>query len=266
MRTHSLPSIEPGAPLKVGAGPASALRGNPLSDFVPLPPSFYQPTARVVAPRLLGHYLVRNTPVGPAGGVIVETEAYLVDDPSCHGFRRETPRNRSMYGPPGRAYVYFIYGNYFCFNTVCRPSSVAEAVLVRAIEPSFGREWMLSNRPVPEAQGLSSGPAKVCLALGIGRELDGADLCSIQSPVFVARNPRVATLRRKLGPLITTRRVGISVAEDWLLRHYLAGSAWISRRDRLAEAASHYDRPRGSQITEKIDGFAGDSHGKTTAV
>ena len=136
-------------------------------DFTPLPASFYEPSAKVVAPRLLGHFLVRRSPEGLAGGVIVETEAYLTDDPSCHGFRRETPRNRSMYGPPGRAYVYFIYGNYYCFNAVCAPAGVAEAVLVRAIEPAFGVAWMQANRPVAGARELTSGPAKFCLALDI---------------------------------------------------------------------------------------------------
>ncbi len=221
------------------------------TDFVPLPASFYAPTARRVAPRLLGHYLVRNSPQGPVGGVIVETEAYLANDPSCHGFRRETPRNRSMYGPPGRAYVYFIYGNYFCFNAVCRPARVAEAVLLRAIEPTFGKEWMLSQRPVEDVRQLTSGPARFCLALDIGRELDSADLCSAGSPVFIARNPRVGAVRRARGPLVTTRRVGISVAEDWLLRFYLAGSPWVSRRDRPAEAAAAMPSLRASSNTAR---------------
>jgi DNA-3-methyladenine glycosylase len=202
----------------------------PLTAATPLPASFYEPSARVVAPRLLGHFLLRNTPAGLAGGVIVETEAYLANDPSCHGFRRQTARNASMYGPPGRAYVYFIYGNYYCFNAVCRPPGVAEAVLLRAIEPTFGAEWMRANRPVNDPTQLTSGPAKFCLALAIERPLDGADLCAADSPVFIARNPRAAALRRQLGPVVNTTRIGLSVAEDWLLRYYLAGSPFVSKR------------------------------------
>ena len=200
----------------------------------PLPASFYEPSAKVVAPRLLGHFLLRRTPQGLAGGIIVETEAYLANDPSCHGFRRQTARNRSMFGGPGHAYVYFIYGNYYCFNTVCQPPGVAEAVLVRAIEPCFGLEWMQVNRPVAEPTALTSGPAKLCLALNIGRELDGANLCTPTSPLFIAGNPDVRRLRRCLGPTVNTTRIGLSVAEHWLLRYYLEGSEYVSRRERKA--------------------------------
>lgn len=211
-------------------------------EFEPLPAGFYAPTADRVAPRLLGHFLVRRTPEGFAGGVIVETEGYLANDPSCHGYRRQTARNRSMYGPPGRAYVYFIYGNYYCFNAVCAPPGVAEAVLVRAIEPTFGTDWMRANRPVAALRDLTSGPAKFCLALNIARELDGVDLCSTASPLFIARNPEAAAFRRRHGPVITTTRVGLSVAEQWPLRFYLDGSEFVSKRDRQASVR----RPRAS--------------------
>src|SRR5688572_7269667 len=155
-------------------------------SFTPLPASFYEPSAGFIAPKLLGHFLLRRAPDGGwAGGAIVETEAYLANDPACHGFRRETTRNRSMYGPAGRAYVYFIYGNYFCCNAVCAPKGVAEAVLIRAIEPTFGVEWMHQNRAVTEIRELSSGPAKLCLALRIERAFDGADLCSPGSDLII---------------------------------------------------------------------------------
>ena len=197
--------------------------------FVPLATSFYEPSAEAVAPLLLGHWLVRKTPAGPSGGIIVETEAYLANDPASHGYKRETPRNRAMYGPPGRAYVYFIYGNHWCFNAVCRPAGVAEAVLVRAIEPAFGLEWMRSNRPVTNAVHLTNGPAKFCAALKIDRNLDAADLCDRDSNVFIAQNPEHRELVQRLGPITTTTRIGITKAADWPLRFHLAGSRHVSR-------------------------------------
>lgn len=203
------------------------LNGKPT----PLPRSFYEPSAEIVAPRLLGHLLLRRTEGGEwAGGVIVETEAYLANDPACHGYRRETPRNRSMYGRPGHAYVYFIYGNYFCFNAVCSPKGVAEAVLIRAIEPTFGEEWMRANRPVRDQKQRTSGPAKLCLALGIKREHDSLDICSAKSGLIIAHNDDAHQFAHRHGPLITTTRIGISVAEELPLRFYLEKSAFVSKR------------------------------------
>ena len=141
-------------------------------NFEALPESFYEPSAEIVAPRLLGHLLIRNTPSGPCGGAIVETEAYVIGDPACHGFIGETPRNASMYGPAGRAYVYLIYGFHFCFNTVCCAKGVAEAVLVRAIEVSFGEEFMRAHRQAIAHHQLTNGPGKLCAALDIDRKLD----------------------------------------------------------------------------------------------
>ena len=147
----------------------------------PLPRSFYAASAALVAPRLLGHWLLRRTPEGFSGGLIVETEAYLADDPACHAFKGETVRNRSMFGPAGRAYVYFIYGNHWCFNAVCRPPGIGEAVLVRALEPTFGAAWMQGRRPVAREVELSNGPAKLCQALAIDRRMPA--ICSLSFAV-----------------------------------------------------------------------------------
>src|SRR5690242_6159750 len=116
--------------------------------FEPLPRAFYRPSAAKVAPALLGKWLIRNTPAGPCGGPIVETEAYVQGDPACHAFCGPTARNRVMWGHPGVAYVYLIYGNHFCVNAVCCPEGTAEAVLIRAIEAAQGQEWMFRQRPV----------------------------------------------------------------------------------------------------------------------
>ncbi len=206
---------------------------NSQHSHTPLPASFYEPSAAIVAPKILGHFLLRRTPDGSwAGGTIVETEAYLANDPACHAFRGETARNRHMFGPPGRAYVYFIYGNYFCCNAVCESPGVGEAVLIRAIEPMFGLEWMQKNRPVNKLRELTSGPAKLCLALDIERPLDGADLCALNSDLVVAKNQDVKTFLRERGSVVTTTRVGLSVAAHLPLRFYLEGSEFVSRRQK----------------------------------
>jgi len=209
---------------------------------VALPRSFYEPTARLAAPRLFGHFLVPNTAQTSGGGAIVETEAYLADDPASHGYAGRTERNRSMYGPPGRAYVYFIYGNHFCVNAVCRPSGCAEAVLIRAIEVTWGEAWMRQNRPVNDPRQLTNGPAKLCAALRIDRKLDGADLCNVHSPLFIASNPDRKTFLAQRGPLITSARVGISRAAHRPLRFYLQASQWVSgkRTSPQAEAGLHH--------------------------
>jgi DNA-3-methyladenine glycosylase len=204
-----------------------------VTDFTPLPRSFYFPSAKVVAPRLLGHYLLRRTPQGLAGGPIVEAEAYITNDPGCHAFVGLTNRNRAMFGPPGHAYVYLIYGFYHCFNAVCAREHIGEAVLIRAIEAQFEIPWMRVNRPVEKDTALTSGPGKLCVALDIDRALDTADLCDANSPVFIAENPEVKSFRRRLGPRITTTRIGLTQAADWPLRFYLANSAFVSRKIRI---------------------------------
>jgi len=201
-----------------------------MPRFIPLPRSFYQPSARIVATRLLGHWLIRNTPAGPCGGVIVETEAYLTGDPACHGFPGPTARNRALFGEPGHGYVYLIYGYHFCANAVCRPTGVAEAVLIRAIEPTFGQELLRRQRLVTELRNLTNGPAKLCEAMQIDRSLDGIDLCDSNSALFIARNPRVEKFRKDYAPIVTTPRVGITRAAAMPLRFYLEGSVYVSQR------------------------------------
>lgn len=223
-----LPETGPGAARARSAAAELPEMAPPLVEVFPR--SFYEPSAEQVAPRLLGHWLLRQTAEGISGGVIVETEAYLCNDPSCHGYKRETRRNQAMYGPPGHAYVYFIYGNHWCVNAVCQPAGIAEAVLIRALEPRFGLAWMRARRKVSKARDLTNGPGKVCAALAIDRGLNSVDLCQITSPIVIARNAEQAALLEARGPVVTTTRVGLSQAADWPLRFYLAGSDFVSRR------------------------------------
>ncbi len=207
--------------------------------LAPLRRSFFQPSASVVAPRLLGHWLIRQSPEGICGGPIVETEAYLADDdPASHAYGGPTARNRVMFGPPGYTYVYLIYGFHFCVNAVCHRAGRAEAVLIRAVEAQFGIEAMRKYRPAPTMIGLTNGPGKLCAALAIDRKLDGADLCDTAAPLFIARNPQVARFRRQRGPMVVATRVGISRAADLPLRFFLDGSHFVSRRVRTAAAPS----------------------------
>ncbi len=220
------------------AAGAIRLGANRMRSFSPLPRSFYEPSARAVASELLGHFLIRNTPGGPCGGAIVETEAYLVGDPACHAAPGPTPRNRVMFGHPGHGYVYLIYGFHFCVNAVCRPAGVGEAVLIRAIEAGFGEEFLRTQRSANDRTDLTSGPGKLCQALNITRSLDGIDLCDPHSALFIAENPDVKKFRRANGPMVTTTRIGITKAAALPLRFYLDGSPFVSRRERLVRATA----------------------------
>jgi DNA-3-methyladenine glycosylase len=203
---------------------------NRMKAYSPLPRSFYEPSASVVASKLLGHFLIRNTPDGPCGGEIVETEAYLVGDAACHGAPGPTNRNRVMFGHPGHAYVYLIYGFHFCVNAVCRPAGIAEALLIRAVEATFGEKQMATHRPVSKPRELTNGPGKLCQAMTITRTLDGTDLCNPQSALFIAENPELKKFLKAKGPMVTTTRIGITKAADLPLRFYLDGSEFVSKR------------------------------------
>jgi DNA-3-methyladenine glycosylase len=177
-----------------------------------------------VARELLGKVLVH----GPTAGIIVETEAYLVGDPACHGAPGLTARNEVMFGPNGYAYVYFIYGCHFCFNAVCQPPGIAEAVLIRAVHPLSGEDLMRAARPVTRVHSLSNGPGKLCQALDIDRNLNGADLCDIASPVFIAENRQAHLFRQDFGPVLVGPRIGISQAAELPLRFWLNKDPFVS--------------------------------------
>jgi DNA-3-methyladenine glycosylase len=182
--------------------------------------SFYHRSAIHVARDLLGKVLIH----GATGGMIVETEAYLgLDDAASHAYRGITKRNEVMFGPPGYAYVYFIYGMYECVNMVAEPAGIAGAVLIRALEPLLGVELMQIRRPgAKRLRDLASGPGKLTIALGITRALNGAD---------VTKGPLVVRDRRNVEPfeIAAGPRIGISKNADLPLRFTIAGNEFVSR-------------------------------------
>jgi len=188
--------------------------------------SFYaQPTIEV-ARQLLGKYLVRKHPVGTTVGKIVETEAYVgPHDLACHASKGRTARTEVMFGPPGHAYVYFIYGVYYCLNIVTEEIGHASAVLIRALEPIDGVELMQKRRRVEELRKLASGPGKLCLAMSIDKALNGADM-SRGSVLYVED-------RGGQAPKIIARpRVGVDYADKWKdkpWRFLIRGSEFVSK-------------------------------------
>ncbi|RSS66159.1 DNA-3-methyladenine glycosylase [Streptomyces sp. WAC06614] len=162
-------------------------------DRTPLDRSFYDRPVLTVAPDLLGRTLVRRTPDGPIELRITEVEAYAGEaDPGSHAYRGRTARNASMFGPPGHAYVYFIYGMWFSLNLVCGPEGHASGVLLRAGEITVGADLARKRRSSARKDTeLAKGPARLATALDIDRSLDGTDLCAgPPSPLSVlAGNP-----------------------------------------------------------------------------
>jgi DNA-3-methyladenine glycosylase len=190
----------------------------------PLPRAFYDRDTEQVARDLLGANLECQTPEGVAAGRIVETEAYLGEhDLACHAAVGRTPRTAPLYGPPGIAYVYFIYGMYWCFNAVTRREHEPSAVLVRAIEPVRGIDLMRRRRPAARRDtDLTNGPGKLCLALGI----DGKhNWNALDRPPLVIRLGGPVPDRE----VSVTPRIGITQSADWPLRWFVTASPYVSK-------------------------------------
>ena len=190
-----------------------------------LPRSFFERPSPVVARDLLGRVVESRTPDGRVRLRLVEVEAYAgEDDPASHAWRGPTPRTRVMYGPPGRAYVYFTYGMHWCLNLVCRPEGTASAVLLRAGEVLEGGDLVRERRgPRPEQRRLASGPANLAVALGVDGTWDGRSVVARGSGLRVLEGEPVADPDVVAGP-----RVGITraVATPW--RFLLAGNPCVS--------------------------------------
>lgn len=210
-----------------GAAP-SARRSRPRTvRGAPLPRSFYDRDTALVSRELLGHVLECRTAEGVASGRIVETEAYMgPDDPACHAVAGHTQRTRWLFGPPGRAYVYFIYGMYWCFNAVTREEGHGSAVLVRAIEPIEGEGLMRQRRTAAKKRhDLTNGPGKLCLALGVDGSMDGKWLD--EPPLRILAGEPVSD-----EDVLVTPRIGITRAAEWPLRFYVAGNPFVSKTPR----------------------------------
>jgi DNA-3-methyladenine glycosylase len=177
--------------------------------------SFFARSVHDVAPELVGATLL----VDGIGGRIVEVEAYDHEDPAAHGFRGRTPRNASMFGPPGHAYVYRSYGVHWCVNFVCEKEGTASAVLVRALEPTHGLDLMAARRGTAESRLLCSGPGRLCQALGLTGDHDGLALDRPPFELYAGEVVEVA-----VGP-----RIGLTKAAERPWRYAEAGSRFLSR-------------------------------------
>lgn len=194
-----------------------------------LPTSFYARETEIVAREMLGTVLECRTKEGVASGIIVETEAYLGEhDLACHAVVGRTARTAHLYGPPGIAYVYFIYGMYWCFNAVTRAEGLPSAVLVRALEPLDGIDLMHKRRPrAMHTADLTNGPGKLCAALGITGAMNGLNLR--RKPIVIREGEGVGE-----GAIEVTTRIGIAPerSADWPLRWIVKENRFVSHQVR----------------------------------
>lgn len=199
------------------------------SAFQVVPRSFYDRDPRLVGPDLLGKILVRRQGRKLLTGRIVEVEAYLgADDPAAHSAAGKTKRNAVLFGAPGYAYVYFIYGNHYCLNVSCLPDGTAGGILFRALEPLRGIQEMFELRNIADGSDLrrlTSGPGRMAAAFGITRQHDnGKDLTDGRSDLCIAEDASPSP------EIAITRRIGITKAAEMPLRYIVAGNRFVSRQ------------------------------------
>jgi len=195
-----------------------------------LPRTFYQKKVLQIAPKLLGKYLVKKEGKQYLVGKIVEVEAYedKVDEAS-HAFRGLTKRNKEMFGPAGRLYVYFIYGNHFCCNIVCDKEGIGSAILIRGLEPIDGVEVMAERRfnrtelTHKQFLNLSNGPGKICKALNISKIENGIDLCGEE--IFLAEGEKVSPKN-----VVQSSRIGINKSTELLWRYFIKDNPFVSSK------------------------------------
>lgn len=217
---------------------AAAASRRTRRSAAPLPASFYDRDTEQVARDLLGAVLRHTTDDGVASGRIVETEAYLGEhDLACHAAAGLTQRTRWLYGAPGIAYVYFIYGVHWCFNAVTRSVGEPSAVLVRALEPLEGIELMRERRGVERDRDLTNGPGKLCEALAITGPLNGLPLR--RSSIEILRGEPIPDSRVQITP-----RIGITKSAEWPLRWLVADSPYVSKTPKAFGADTKKKRRR----------------------
>lgn len=193
----------------------------PRKRFRKLLKPFYQRPTLLVAPEMLGKYLVYQSPRGRLSARIVEAEAYIGrEDPACHAAAGQTERNRTMFGPGGFTYIYFIYGMYYCLNFVTETEGLPAAVLVRAAEPDEGLDLMSASSPGGRRRGLLSGPGKLCRAFNLTRNQNGLDLTGD----VMYLEDRFADVRN----LQQSTRIGIKVGTELPWRFFDADSPAVS--------------------------------------
>ncbi|HEY0795944.1 MAG TPA: DNA-3-methyladenine glycosylase [Acidisarcina sp.] len=212
-------------------------RSLPSFDVIPLAREFYLERPDAVAARLLGKLLIRRLGEQFLAGRIVEVEAYFgIDDPAAHAFAGRTERNAVLYGPPGHAYVYFIYGMHYCLNVSCEPDGEAGCVLIRALEPVSGLTQMASLRNLPpdaDPRLLTTGPGRLCQSLNITRaEHNGLDLTNAESPLYIAPDGF------EVVEIAMSPRIGIRKAADRPLRFSLGGNRFVTRAPLPAKPSS----------------------------
>lgn len=192
--------------------------------------TFYERDTSTVARELLGKLLVHETPKGVTAGKIVETEAYLgPEDKASHAYGSlRTKRTEVQYGPKGHAYIYFIYGMYYCFNvTSGRTPGKPEAILVRALEPVSGTELMKKRRALSKelAINLTNGPGKLCMAMDMSTKQNGVDLCT--PPLHIDAGEKI-----RKAEIAETTRINVDYADEWKnkpWRFFVKNNAYVSR-------------------------------------
>lgn len=184
---------------------------------------FFRKSTIDLAKSLLGCTLVHKTSLGKFSGKIVETEAYLEKDPASHSYSGKKKRNSVMFDSAGHAYVYFTYGMHHCFNVVANKEGIGEAVLIRALEPLEGIEIMKKLRKKSEEKNLCNGPAKLVQAMNIKKYHNGLNLLSPHSKLYILKGDNYKKI-------VSAKRIGISKAQNKLLRFYIKGNEFISRK------------------------------------